>query len=245
MGKLFQSLQDLLFPPHCLGCSRRLDHSRPPLFCSACLERLAFISSPLCPSCGTPFATGNDHLCTACLQERYSFDLARSLLFYQKPSDALILPLKFGGQLSGLPTLTSLVSNWTHRGDISKPDYILPVPLHVHRLRQRGFNQARLIAQACFPHWKEKIRPNLLVRSQATTPQVELSGKKRRKNLKHAFTLQAGAEMRKKSILVVDDVFTTGSTVNECAKVLKRQGASRVEVFTLARSVPQHPRINT
>jgi len=237
MASLFQAAQDLLFPPLCLGCSRRLAHSRPPLFCAECQQKLVFISSPLCSSCGTPFTTGVDHLCSNCLLQQYAFDLARSLFLYQPPSDALILPLKFGGQLGGLPTLSALMAHWPHQEDFTTPDYILPVPLHARRLRQRGFNQALLIAQACFPGWRNKIRPSLLIRRQETIPQAQLSGKERRSNLKKAFDLKT--QLHGKSILVVDDVFTTGSTVNECAKVLKRQGAGRVEVFTLARSVPQ------
>lgn len=237
MFSLLGAVQDLLFPPLCLGCSRRLDHSRPPLFCAECRARLVFIGSPLCPCCGTPYATGADHLCGTCLQNNYAFDLARSLLLYQPPTAELILRLKFSGQLSGLPSLGTLTAGSACLADLTPPDYIVPVPLHPRRLRRRGYNQATLLAQSCFPQWQKRIRLDLLIRNRLATPQSQLTGKERRDNLKRSFSLRPGVVLEEKTILLVDDVLTTGSTVNECAKVLRRGGAKRIEVFTVARSL--------
>ncbi|MGD9947102.1 MAG: ComF family protein [Desulfobulbus sp.] len=237
MFSLLGAIQDLLFPPLCLGCSRRLDHSRPPLFCADCLARLAFIGSPLCPCCGIPYSTGADHLCATCLKNGYDFDLARSLLFYRQPMDELILRLKYGGQLSGLQTLAALTAKSTCLHDLSPPDYIIPVPLHAKRIRRRGYNQATLLARGCFPQWQTELRLNILLRDRLTTPQSQLSGKERRSNLKHVFSLNPHIALEGKTILLVDDVLTTGSTVNECAKILRKGGAKRIEIFTIARSL--------
>ncbi|MGE4560526.1 MAG: ComF family protein [Desulfobulbus sp.] len=242
MFSLLGAVQDLLFPPLCLGCSRRLDHSRPPLFCAECRARLVFIGSPFCPCCGTPHATGADHLCGTCLQNKYAFDLARSLLLYQPPTAELILRLKFSGQLSGLRTLGTLTAGSACLADLTPPDYIVPVPLHARRLRRRGFNQATLLAQSCFPQWQGRIRLHVLNRNRLAAPQSQLTGKERRDNLKQAFTLRPGVVLEGKTILLVDDVLTTGSTVNECAKVLRRGGAKRIEVFTVARSLGKRHR---
>ena len=237
MSSLFGAIQDLLFPPTCLGCTRRLDVSRPPLFCADCLGKLRFIASPRCPCCGIPFAVGADHLCGDCLQQHFTFDCARSLLLYQPPVADLILGLKFAGQLNGLSTLARLAANSACLHELTEPELIAPVPLHLNRLRERGFNQASLIARACLPQWGNRIRVDVLARNRLTTPQSQLSGRERRSNLQQVFSVENGDEVRGKRILVVDDVFTTGSTVNECARVLRKAGAARIEVFTVARSL--------
>lgn len=233
----FNALQDLLFPPTCLGCSRRLDHSRPPLFCADCLQELSFIDSPFCPCCGTPYTTGVDHLCGLCLQGKYNFDLARSLFLYERPVSEIILRLKFTGNLSGLQSLQSLCQQSPRIHDFTTPDVMVPVPLHSTRLRHRGFNQAVLLARACFPQWQHLLRFDLLQRLHATTPQSHLSGQQRRNNLQHGFSVPLPQVLRGKSVLLIDDVMTTGSTVHECARALRRGGASRVEVFSIARSI--------
>lgn len=237
MSSLFGAIQDLLFPPTCLGCTRRLESSRPPLFCADCLGQLRFIASPRCPCCGIPFAVGADHLCGDCLQQHYAFDCARSLLLYQPPVADIIVRLKFGGQLNGLTTLAQLAASSACLQELTEPELIVPVPLHTSRLRERGFNQATLIARACLPQWAGRIRVDALQRRRLTTPQSQLSGRERRGNLQRAFAIKPEVEVQDKRILLVDDVFTTGSTVNECARVLRKAGAARIEVFTVARSL--------
>ena len=237
MSSLFGVIQDLLFPPTCLGCTRRLDSSRPPLFCADCLELVSYIRSPRCPCCGIPYTVGADHLCGDCLQQHYAFDCARSLVLYQPPVADIILRLKFGGQLSGLTTLAQLAGISGCMQELAEPELIVPVPLHASRLRERGFNQATLIARACLPQWVKRIRVDALQRNRLTTPQSQLSGRQRRSNLQRVFSLKDGVKVQDKRILVVDDVFTTGSTVDECARVLRKAGASRIEVFTVARSL--------
>ena len=116
---------------------------------------------------------------------------------------------------------------------------MLPVPLHPARLRERGFNQALLIARACFPQYRSRLEPALLRRQRHTRPQSQLSGHERRTNLGGAFTFVAPSRVRGRRVLLVDDVFTTGSTVQECSRVLRTAGAARIEVFTLARSLPR------
>ena len=239
MISYLEAVKDLLFPPLCLGCEQRLESSRPPLFCPDCLAALAFIRSPCCPCCGIPFATGGDHLCGDCLSGRYAFDFARSLLHYQPPISTIIRSLKFGGHLTGISTLGALTARSEDMGAFGEPDLILPVPLHPSRLRERGFNQALVIAKGCFPQWQDRIEIDLLFRLRAAPPQSLLTGKERRSNLKKVFSLARASSVAGKRVLLVDDVFTTGSTVDECSKVLRSAGATRIEAFTLARSLPR------
>lgn len=233
----FEALQDLFFPPLCLGCGRRLNSSLPPLFCSDCLAEIEFLASPCCSRCGFPFPAGVDHLCGDCLAQSFAFDFSRSLFHFQPPVSPIIHSLKFGGQFAGLATLAALAAQSPFLGQFAEPDLLLPVPLHIERLRERGFNQALVIAKGCFPQWASKIVPDLLSRSRSTAPQSLLSGKERRVNLKGVFTVARPSRLVGKKVLLVDDVLTTGSTVNECSQVLVAAGAARVEVFTLARSL--------
>ena len=233
----FAALNDLLFPPLCLGCKRRLESSRPPLFCPHCTTKLVFIRSPLCSLCGTPFISGGDHLCGDCLAGHHAFDLARSLCQYRPPLSELILALKFHGQLTAITTFNTLLTRSPLVDAFAVPDIILPVPLHDSRLRERGFNQAQMIASGCFPHWKNRIALNVLIRHRSTTPQSLLSGTERRRNLRDVFSLVEPDRVAGARVLLVDDVYTTGSTVNACSKVLRKAGAERIEVFTLARSL--------
>ncbi len=116
---------------------------------------------------------------------------------------------------------------------LSTPDIIVPVPLHPTKLRSRGFNQSVLLAKVLFPNQQDKIRHSL-VRTRHTRPQTGLKGGERRRNVVGAFAVRQGEVVRGQKICLVDDVYTTGTTVNECAKTLKKAGAVRVEVATLA-----------
>ena len=233
---MFQACKDLLFPACCPGCGLQLPSCRQPL-CHHCLPDLAYITSPQCSCCGVPFPSGQDHLCGDCLQDIFSFDLARSVFLYRQPVNTLLTRFKFGGQLSSLDNLSVLVQQADTALSFEEPDLILPVPLHISRLRNRGFNQSLLIARSCFQDWRAKIRPDLLQRHQATIPQTSLSGKARRNNLKGAFTVNRPGEVDGRNVLLVDDILTTGSTVDECAKVLRKAGAKRIEIFTIARAI--------
>ena len=137
--------------------------------------------------------------------------------------------------MTGLETFRRLSRQSDVLNDFDTPDFIHPVPLHVKRLRQRGFNQALVLARSLFPREKEKIRFNILARKMDTPSQAGLSGKERRKNLKNAFVVKKASEITGKNVLLVDDVFTTGSTANECAKALKAAGCRKVEVLTMCR----------
>ncbi|MCL7486745.1 MAG: ComF family protein [Desulfobulbaceae bacterium] len=233
----FEPLQELIFPSSCLECEQRLPCRELPLLCNDCLADISFPCSPCCPCCGMPFSTGQDHFCGLCLKKSFAFDLARAALHYTKPVTSLIGSLKFNGTLTGLASLAYLARNAPGRKDLHEPDLVLPVPLHMQRLRQRKFNQALVIGKACFPDYRSSIRVDILIRHRATAPQTALNGTERRKNLSGAFSLTNPDLVKNKMILLVDDVFTTGSTVNECAKVLRRAGAKRIEVFTVARAI--------
>lgn len=229
-----QALGDLCFPPHCLCCATLLPWGGRIDLCDHCRGKLRYIATPLCPACGLMFVNsgGASHLCPFCVKKKYAFDRARAVFCYNDEIGKLIHSLKFSAKKTGLRTMVEL-STTSSLADLSCPDIIVPVPLHLHKLRRRGFNQSLLLAKVLFPDQKEKIR-HCLIRSRHTRPQTGLKGVERRRNVVGAFAVCKPEMVQGKKICLVDDVFTTGTTVNECAKTLKKAGAAQVEVACLA-----------
>ncbi|HCC54068.1 MAG TPA: amidophosphoribosyltransferase [Desulfobulbaceae bacterium] len=236
MQPFFKAFLDLMLPSFCLACDKPLGSAPDLLFCPDCLEKLCFIQSPLCPCCGRVYlvATGGDHHCGTCLTTPRHFTRARALFLYEELLKKVVHRFKYQGKTDCLPSFARFARNLPQLTETKKIDLIVPVPLHQSRLRERGFNQALLLARAFFPK-DQRIIPNLLIRSRPTAPQTGFSGAARRTNLKNAFAVINPHRLTGKKILLVDDVFTTGTTVNECAKVLKKAGAIEVIVLTLAR----------
>ncbi len=227
---------DLLFPPACSCCKKQIEDSSTPL-CIDCFEKLKFIQKPYCLCCGRVFpGDGENHLCGICLQSSWFFDKTRSLFAYEEAIALLISDLKYAGKSTGLETFQWLSKQSTILDDLNTPDIILPVPLHPKRLRKRGFNQALILAKTIFPGEKKKIKYDVLIRKNNTPSQAGLSGKERRNNLKNVFTVKRPSMVAERTVLIIDDVFTTGSTTNECAKALKKAGAVRVDILTVCRS---------
>ncbi|HIJ89385.1 MAG: ComF family protein [Desulfobulbaceae bacterium] len=236
MKLFFKALLDLLLPSFCLSCEKPLGPSPELLFCPDCLERLHHIQSPLCPCCGRTYlvAAGGDHHCGICLATPRHFNRARALFLYEEPIKKVIHRFKYRGMTTCLPSFARVAHNLPQLAEMAGADWIVPVPLHPSRLQERGFNQALLLARALFPK-DRRISSSLLVRSHPTEPQTSFNGKARRTNLKNVFAVVKPQKVAGKKILLIDDVFTTGTTVNECARVLKKCGATEVMVLTLAR----------
>jgi ComF family protein len=152
-----------------------------------------------------------------------------------QPLSAAIQQFKYQRRLSTGKLLATLAADLCPFTD--QYDFIVPVPLHIERLRWRGFNQSLLLAQAIGRKKQERVQPFLLERIRPTVPQTQLNAKERQTNVRGAFAVSAPAQLQSTTLLLVDDVYTSGSTINECARVLRRSGAAAVDVFTLARAV--------
>lgn len=236
--QFFQALQELCFPRFCLLCGVRLPEAPAILLCPPCFATLRLVREPLCPCCGRSFpaAAGGNHLCADCLPPNpWHFSRARALLIYNDGAAGLIHPFKYGRKTVALSTFAALKEMLLPAAAPTVADLILPVPLHAKRLRERGFNQALLLAKSFFPKERGRIRVDLLQRRRWTVPQTTLSGATRRQNLTGAFVVAEPTLVLGKKILLVDDVFTTGSTVDSCAHTLLLAGAAEVQVLTLAR----------
>lgn len=236
------SFLDLCLPRLCAGCRRTWLLSHEGYWCGDCLETLPWIRSPRCPQCGRPFlksSSSPDHLCGDCLLAHYPFDTARSATTYAGVVRERILQLKFGAQLHWVPPLVELLALTFEKEMFGKVELILPVPLHVRRLRQRGFNQAGLLAKALGKRVDLSVRFDVLHRRFWTEPQTRLKRQERLENVKDAFGVAKPSAVEGLAVLLVDDVFTTGSTINECAGTLKDAGAAGVHALTVARALPE------
>ncbi|MBU0674856.1 MAG: ComF family protein [Proteobacteria bacterium] len=235
--ELFNTLINLIYPPFCLFCEVPLPSNAQLMLCSTCLSLVKIVTEPLCLCCGHPFTKygGASHLCGTCLSSPPFFDQARALFLYEDPIKTIIHKFKYNDQAAGLKIAPYSMAQCNHLSGLINPDIIIPVPVHKNRLRKRGFNQSVRLAQIFYPTSIHKINTTTLIRAVDSAPQTSLSGMARRTNLKNAFLIRNGDELSAKKIVLVDDVFTTGTTVNECAKLLKKNGAAEVKVLTLAR----------
>ncbi len=263
--RVIEALKRVVFPPKCLCCGAffhppfEKGHEIPaiprgdfhaflsPFLCATCLKEWIPVSSPICTVCGAVFTSreGGDRPCGDCVKHPKRFTAARAVGVYDQSLRIVIHRLKYQGKTQlaaplGNVLLHALIRIWPP-GDI---DLIIPMPLHEKRLRHRGFNQAHLLVRG----WRNaaerlgvhpesyRIGPDILIRTRMTKPQTGLGKKQRKANIRNAFHVKETKRVDGKRILLVDDVYTTGATVNECARVLRRAGAGRVFALTLARA---------
>jgi ComF family protein len=231
------SILDFFLPRLCVFCGEVVQQEAPASICPACEAKLERVASPLCSCCGRlfPVREGADHLCGPCQTEPPPFARARAAILYEEegPSGQAIKRFKYNRRLDMLPVMHAWLQQPLCLTLVQEADLLAPVPLHPSRLKQRGFNQAQLLAQA-FP--EAPLERELLARQRHTPPQTSLrTSKERRDNVKGAFTVPRPELVEGKSVLLIDDVFTTGATVKECAKVLRRAGAREVNILTVAR----------
>lgn len=229
---------DTILPPRCVVTGTYVD--RQGMVSPQAWRELSFITTPYCVSCGVPlaFEMGGGSICAPCTQSMPSFDKARSALIYDDSSRNIILRFKHADQTHAVHAFIPWILRAGHEF-IEDADFIVPVPLHRYRLLKRRYNQAALIARELAKETAGTYVADLLQRRRSTPSQGYMNFKERHKNVKNAFVISPrhALKIRGKSIVLVDDVYTTGATVKECTKILKKAGASKVYVLTLARTV--------
>ena len=219
-----------------------------PFICADCSGTYMAVESPMCSTCGIVFKSreGEDHDCGECLNAPKRFGIARSAGMYDKVLMAAIHCLKYKEKIQLARPLGVLLfmafSRYWNKGNIN---LIVPIPLHNRKLRSRGFNPSFLLVNEWNFFTKAlngalsviPVAEDVLVRKRWTEPQTGLGRKDRLQNIKNAFDVRDYSKVKGRKILLVDDVYTTGATANECAKVLMRAGAANVDVLTLARAM--------
>lgn len=233
---MLNSVLDMLFPPVCPLCEEAVIAEGP--LCPACSAGFSEhrVESPFCGVCGVPFlhSPGPGHRCGECQTEGRPFVEARSAYVYGAGVDAAVKAFKYGGRSMLSEALGEMLLGASASLSV-KPEVVMPVPLHKNRLRKRGFNQSLLLARFLSKRLSIRLDYSSLRRVRHTEHQTGLKPDEREKNVAGAFALVAGADLSGRRVLLVDDVYTTGATIKECSKVLKRAG-SEVYAITLARA---------
>jgi ComF family protein len=242
----FDWVVDWLFPPRCRACGSWMHGRDAEYFCFSCRPRIELVMHPLCSICGRPYpnSAGEDHPCGACIKRAPHFVQARAWARYpreeldEQPLRSVVQKFKYGRKVSlGKPLGRLMACGCEEFLDDCRAELIVPVPLHPKRLRWRGFNQSVLLARQVSRAYSTPMDPFVLVRRRETPPQTQLTEEERRKNMRGAFAVKPDKPIENKTVLLIDDVYTSGATVNECSRALRRAGARDVYVLTLARAV--------
>lgn len=229
--KVFTSLLNLLFPPRCVACQRTGE-----LFCDLCAQRVQPIGKPVCPCCGQPQAHAD--ICASCLTLPEEARLiARACAIHASPLREAIHAFKYGNQ----PQLAPLLARYLHASYANEllssifinVSAIAPVPLHPNRERTRGYNQSALLARCLAQQTGIPLYEHLLCRVRDTQPQVGKNYRERQQNVTDSFA--ADPAVSGMTLLLIDDVYTTGATLRACASAARRVGAREVCALTLAR----------
>jgi ComF family protein len=243
---MLNAVLNFFYPPRCAVCEapQPLDADRN--VCLPCRESIERITQPFCSRCGVPLTIGSSNLaeiCQRCRQSPPEFSSARSALRYRPSAEmqegtvgSMLRRLKYGRDRSLARALEDCIANFLPF-EAGMHDAVVPVPLHRTRLRWRSFNQATLLALIVAKRLDCPCKPTVLARTRSTPPQTMLDHRMRARNVRRAFAVLRPSEIDKRRILLVDDVMTTGATVDECARVLIQAGAISVDVFTLARAL--------
>lgn len=224
---------DFALPPRCAGCGAIT--AEVDLFCNPCWGQVDFLGPGGCTTCGLPLEATEAETCGACLAEPPRLDRIRAAVAYGDTARSLVLRLKYGRKTALARTMATYMKRAL--ADLHRDALLVPVPLHRWRLWARGFNQSALIARALANDSGSPLAVDLLRRKRATPKLKGMSVSERRKAVGGAFALRDGQDVRGRRIILVDDVYTTGSTATACAKLLKRHGAASVELIAWARVI--------
>jgi ComF family protein len=227
---------DFALPPRCPGCAAIV--GAPHLFCMECWPALIFLGEPCCVRCALPFEydAGGGVECGRCLASPPAFDRLRAAVAYGEISRQVALKLKYGGR----PGIAETMARFMARHLADAPDAILaPVPLHRWRIWRRGYNQSALIAAALARGAPHELRLDLIDRVKATPPLRGMGPRERREAVRGAFRINSSHKgtLKGRTVILIDDVYTSGATANACARIVKRAGAARIEILCWARVV--------
>ncbi len=230
MRQIWDFILTLLYPGRCCFCGKV---SKVP-FCDDCMKKVVCIEEPRCKKCGKPVRFEEQEYCYDCAKRRFSYEQGKSIWLHKEPVSTSIYQFKYHNRrIFGkyyADEMYRLYGEWLKRCRI---DVIIPVPLHKKRRRKRGYNQAEILARELSKKSKIPVNAKAVVRSGKTTPQKMLDRRQRKKNLQDAFCVTKHWE-KQKHVLVIDDIYTTGSTIDALAGKLREKGAEKVWFLTIS-----------
>lgn len=235
----FKSIADIVFPAYCLSCNTKLDIYEK-FLCTSCSELIVPISGKTCSKCSKqlPEYSGKTKVCEDCRQIKWHFKKCEAITYYDKIIKKILHEVKFKKRPKYLNIFDKLLSNSVKNLLINvKPDIVVPVPSDKKTLRERTFNQATVISRKVSKISGIKLEEKILKKPQHIYRQSHLNRKERQKNIENAYSLHAQADVKDRHILLVDDIYTTGATLNACSRELKRAGAKKITCLTIARAI--------
>ena len=230
---LLRMVLDFALPPRCPGCGVIVGDVDS--FCAPCWTALQFIGSGGCECCGIPLPATEAGTCAACLVKPPRIERARAAVAYDDIPRNVALKLKYGRKIALAKTMARYMAPLV--GELPDGSLLAPVPLHRWRLWQRGFNQSAIVAAEISRRTGIPVQPMLIERVKSTPPLKGMSHLQRRRTVSGAFRVRRGMELHGRTVVLIDDVLTTGSTANACASALRRAGATRVELVSWARVI--------
>ena len=228
-----RAVVDYALPPRCSGCGEVIEETGG--FCPPCWNGLEWLGNDGCGRCGLPLLGTEADTCGRCLAEPPKLHRIRAAVAYDELPRAIALNLKYGRKVGLARTMARYMAPL--KGAWDDETLLVPVPLHRWRLWSRGFNQSVLVARELGSVWHIPTAPNLLRRVKRTQPLKGMSHSQRRKTVAGAFQVRPSSELEGRTIVLIDDVLTSGSTAEACARALKNAGAGRVELICWARVV--------
>lgn len=229
-------LVDIIFPPACPVCGSPLDYNkgRKERICRKCADKLEYIKEPYCMKCGKQIEEEKEEYCYDCQRKKHSYDRGIAVYQYTEAIKQSIYRFKYQGKREyasfyareAAKRYGRLIAEW-------KIDVIIPVPMYKPKKRRRGYNQAELIAQELGKYLNISVNTEVLERFRKTIPMKELNDVERIKNVENAFNIKTNV-VKYKKVLLVDDIYTTGATIDQCSKILKEHGVEKVYFFCLS-----------
>ena len=236
---MFNNIINLLYPASCQVCGKK-SKSPNQYLCKECVQKIKKRQPPFCIKCGHKLKTASykEDLCPDCKKKTPYFDQAASIFYYDGVFKKLVHDFKYKKNTSLVTEFAEFIISFMDKHNIAKEtDLVLSIPMHPLRLLKREINPSNILARNVAKKLNLPYSENLLKKTKNTLPQSQLNRSERIENIKNSFSLKKSAEpyLKHKNILFVDDLFTTGSTVNECSRILKEKSVKRIEVITLAR----------
>lgn len=235
-GELLTGIKSLAFPDNCHTCGTFLNSGHTRQLCPSCFSGIALNTPPFCAMCSRHLGTASAGFCPACIAQQTHYNKAWAVCQYNDAMRHLIHSFKYSGHTALRRTFVNLITGWIDQYNIpiKQFDCVVPIPLHPVKLRERGFNQSEILSADLCRHYNLIHKPSLLARQRPTETQALLDQKQRWTNLTGAFRINPSDSVEEELVLLVDDLLTTGATVDAAASALKNAGAAYVGVLTLA-----------
>lgn len=240
LNRLINGLIQLVYPATCVACKNKLKEAinKDGFLCLSCRDKIKINTPPFCARCGRHLEAREfaKNICRNCIKQMLHFDRAFSPCVYEGVMKELIHEFKYKNRDYIGSSLSNFMIDFIKEYElpIDYIDFLIPVPLHKRRLREREFNQAEVLAKSISNRFKKETRTDILYRERETKRQIDLTPEERLLNVQNSFSVKNEADIKNKNILLVDDVFTTGATSSEASLALKSKGAAVVFVLTLA-----------